>query len=265
MDYIAEYSSDSAEDERYAPVSTSPRETDTVSCHADSEATTATKNVGKTDVHQGRTRSFPHVEGQYATHVFLEISMPDSEHVRKAYNAFQSHLSTHMGPEARMHPIESGTRALIKRETMCLHVSLSKTVPITSVQMESLLRELKAAFRKKKRALHLRIGGAAKVLVNEDGTRTFVALHVTDPGGMVENMIESVSHVFIRHGLPKYYDSPDIHVSIAWCLGNSATGMLKEALSACSTLLQRLVWTTHITRVLCRIGAKDHCVWQAAA
>eukprot|EP00889_Picochlorum_renovo_P000878 jgi/Picre1/27908/NNA_000871.t1 len=237
MDYIAEYSSDSAEDERNAPISA---KTDTASCHADSEATITIKDAGKTDVHQGRTRSFPHVEGQYATHVFLEIALPDSERVRKTYDAFQSHLSTHVGPQSRMHPIESGTH-------------------------ESLLRELKAAFRKKKRALHLRIGGAAKVLVNEDGTRTFVALHVTDPGGMVEDMIESVSRVFIRHGLPKYYDNPDIHVSIAWCLGNSATGRLKEALSACSTLLHRLVWNTHITRVLCRIGAKDHCVWQAAA
>mmetsp|Transcript_5555 Transcript_5555/g.10891 ORF Transcript_5555/g.10891 Transcript_5555/m.10891 type:complete len:263 (+) Transcript_5555:58-846(+) len=262
MDYIAEYSSDSAEEERNAPISA---KTDTASCHADSEATITIKDAGKTDVHQGRTRSFPHVEGQYATHVFLEIALPDSERVRKIYDAFQLHLSTHVGPQSRMHPIENGTRASKNRETMCLHVSLSKTVPITSVQMESLLRELKAAFRKKKRALHLRIGGAAKVLVNEDGTRTFVALHVTDPGGMVEDMIESVSRVFIRHGLPKYYDNPDIHVSIAWCLGNSATGRLKEALSACSTLLHRLVWNTHITRVLCRIGAKDHCVWQAAA
>jgi hypothetical protein len=262
MDYIAEYSSDSAEDERNAPISA---KTDTASCHADSEATITIKDAGKTDVHQGRTRSFPHVEGQYAAHVFLEIALPDSERVRKIYDAFQLHLSTHVGPQSRMHPIESGTRASKNRETMCLHVSLSKTVPITSVQIETLLRELKAAFRKKKRALHLRIGGAAKVLVNEDGTRTFVALHVTDPGGMVEDMIESVSRVFIRHGLPKYYDNPDIHVSIAWCLGNSATGRLKEALSACSTLLHRLVWNTHITRVLCRIGAKDHCVWQAAA
>ncbi len=258
MDCIAEYSSDSlSRDEINAPFSA----TLPASRHADSEATTSTINTDETDVHQGRTRSFPHVEGQYATHVFSEISVPES--ARKAYEAFQSHLSNHVGPRARMHPIQSGSDAL--KNKMFLHISLSKTVPITRPQMESLLRELKHAFRKKKRALHLRIGGAAKVLVNEDGTRTFVALHVADPSGMLEDMIESVSDIFVRHGLPKYYENPDLHVSIAWCLGNSSTGGLKEAISSSSTVLQRCVWNTRITQVVCRIGAKDHCVWQAAA
>ena len=209
--------------------------------------------------HQGRIRSFPHVEGQFATHVYFELTGgEDNTHLGHLLQAFSTLGET-------FHPMEQP-----------FHVSLSRTVAITSIQMKSLLSELKNALQKplvipRKRprtsildmSLRVRIGESACILVNDEKTRTFLSLSVSMQGRTsLESVIGHVSRVFQRHGLPEYYQDPNIHTSVGWCLGNQEVEM-KRLLEKSQKYLGNLAWSCSLTRILCRIGKKDHIVWSS--
>ena len=212
-------------------------------------------------VHQGRIRSFPHVEGQFATHVYFELTINDEQH---------KHISQ------LLHVFDTGEETFHHMEEP-FHVSLSRTVAITSVQIQSLLSGLKHALKKsmttnRKRprkgileacSLPVRIGESASILVNDERTRTFLALSVSVQGSTpLEQVIHHVSKVFKRHGLPEYYKDPNIHTSIGWCLGNQKMHMQRLVESPlCQRSLKELSWSTSMTRILCRIGKKEHIIW----
>jgi hypothetical protein len=207
--------------------------------------------------HQGRIRSFPHVEGQFATHVYFEVDLPEnSASLRGDYSQLVQTLETACQGISSLHHIE-----------MPLHVSLSRTVPIRSIQIGSLLKGLQQTLTqnlKKNRSLDVRIGGSADVLLNDEKTRTFITLPVSDKGEeKLKNIIDRVSKVFVLHGLPKYYEDPIVHASFVWCLGDhhDAIIQLLQNSKAVSHMLQRLQWESKITRICCRIGKKDHIIW----
>lgn len=212
-------------------------------------------------VHQGRIRSFPHVEGQFATHVYFELTIngEQNKHISQLLHVFDT------GEETFHHMEEP------------FHVSLSRTVAITSVQIQSLLSGLKQALKKtimthRKRprkaiveacSLHVRIGESASILVNDERTRTFLSLSVSLQGSTpLERVIHQVSKVFKRHGLPEYYEGPNIHTSIGWCLGNQE-GHMQRLLESpiCQKNLKDLSWSSSVTQILCRIGKKEHIIW----
>lgn len=212
--------------------------------------------------HQGRIRSFPHVEGQFATLVYFELHLAQTG----------PHLSRLLGI------FDKGDHVFHRIEPP-YHVSLSRTVAIKSIQMRSLISGLKNALKsaigtaKRKRmrkgmwdlhgSLDVRVGESASILVNDEKTRTFLSLSVSMQGTMsLETVISSVSKVFKLHGLPEYYQDPNIHASVGWCLGNqekSMQGLLQSSDSQSS--LKHLAWSASVTRILCRIGKKEHVVW----
>jgi len=190
--------------------------------------------------HQGRIRSFPHVEGQFATHVFFEVPIHTFAHCipcpgringdgQDALRNWQSVIRKMSASVPEIVDMMEGDAPL--------HISLSRTVPITSMQISSLLSELRKAIQKIKKPQRLRIGPHASVLVNDEKTRTFVTLSVREMEGgqsSIQKCIDAVSKVFIRHGLPPYYDNPEIHVSVAWCLGEKHRDHLETILKAVS-------------------------------
>ncbi len=263
MEYIVTYTSSEeketdqdAERTRTSHCDT-PRSSSATTCKASAARTSSPES------HQGRIRSFPHVEGQFATHVYFEVTGgQDNKNLTRLIQAFES--SSTADGEA-FHPIQQP-----------FHVSLSRTVAITSTQMRSLLSELKhslhktfASFRKRPRksifesSLHVRIGEAACILVNDENTRTFLSLSVSMQGNAsLESVIDHVSRVFKRHGLKEYYENPNIHTSVGWCLGNQEMQMQK--ILDAQKNLRYLAWSSSVSRILCRIGKKEHIVWSSA-
>ncbi|XP_071747144.1 U6 snRNA phosphodiesterase 1 [Lepeophtheirus salmonis] len=62
-----------------------------------------------------------------------------------------------------------------------------------------------------------------KVFLNDDKTRTFVALNVLDSNNeFLCNIQEGVDSVLEERDLPPFYDPPEYHISLFWCLGNQA-------------------------------------------
>ena len=188
----------------------------------------------------GRKRQFPHVDGQYATSVFFRVpSSPELDAYLKMIDG-----------ASRLTPIPTDE----------LHVSLSRTVPIVHAQKASLLEELRKATqkvmrRRRQSSLDVRIGDQGMALVNDDGSRTFVALSVRDGVGVLGDLVDAVSSVFVRHGLPGYYSEKIMHVSVAWCLGDGRT-------DDCFTLGPEGVspYQVSVPQLLCKIGCKEHLV-----
>lgn len=219
--------------------------------------------------HQGRIRSFPHVEGHFATHVYFEVYFPKDGAVAEYMSRF-------------MQIFDAGDQKFYRIDPP-LHVSLSRTAAIKSVQIRSLLSGLQQALksilvtprRKKEKCvnnsyngLDIQIGKSSDILVNDEKTRTFLSLSVSVKGTndctLLEQIVVKVSNIFKLHGLPEYYDDPKIHASIGWCLGNQE-GYMQHLLQSpdAQRYLQRVGWNEHVTRILCRIGKKEHVVWSS--
>lgn len=166
------------------------------------------------DPHEGRIRSFPHEEGAYATHVYVTVSASDAL-AQKVRNARQQLLRSFPS----LHEIEEW------------HVSCSRTVAIRAPQIESLRRSLSHSLRRT-RAITYSFGGW-RSFVNDEKTRTFVAMEVGAGADSFRSLIRAVDACFVRHALESYYADPVPHVSLFWCLGDACDALnpLLDALS----------------------------------
>jgi hypothetical protein len=113
----------------------------------------------------------------------------------------------------------------------------------------------------------VRLGGA-EVLVNDDRTRTFLAVsasaapvgggaHAGSTSGTVAaaanpllRAIHAVSQAFQVHGLPAFYDYPRPHASVAWLLGDRApelkAALLRPDVAAADAELQLCHWQVQV-------------------
>lgn len=182
--------------------------------------------------HEGRTRSFPHVVGDFATHVYVEVSVPSEIEamLQETYRKLQSAFL--------------GLRWIEER-----HVSCSRTVALRSTQKESLRRALSQALRNTKPFVCSFDGW--DVYLNDDRTRTFFVLKVRFGKERFLDVIRHVDRAFKLHGLETYYSNPVPHLSIYWCLGDVAD-VARERLRflSCTTI----EWNASVHRILCKIG-----------
>lgn len=192
------------------------------------------EGVGAPDPHEGRIRSFPHEEGAFATHVYVQVSAGVGL-VQKVQSARLQLLRSF----PHLHEIEEW------------HVSCSRTVAVRAPQIESLRRSLSHALR---RTRTIAYGfGRWNVFVNDEKTRTFVAMEVGIGATSFLGVIRAVDASFVRHGLEPYYVDPVPHVSLFWCLGD-----VSETLRPIVDALPRLdggEGASHVAdAVLCKVG-----------
>ena len=139
--------------------------------------------------HQGRVRSFYHFPGNWATHVLVPFHQPESfsEFLASLQNAWPSEVS-----ELNMCAMHD------------FHVSISRTVPIRHHWIEPLKELLEHAFRGKRKFVcdFPKLG----IYVNDEKTRTFVALDVEIGVAQLKDLVQVVDKAFLEFGLPKYYD-----------------------------------------------------------
>lgn len=228
-----------------------------------------------------RVRNFPHVQGNYATHVYIEVSIPQRccDALRALVVALQA------ASPSPFHPlIEPTPQSLLPSKNACesptrsscgsYHISLSRTVAIRSHQIKSLLTQLRHQLRRLKRFSVIIASQNMMVLENDEKTSTFVALsagpitygaeHPTNP---LLRAMDAVSNAFQYHGLQRYYENPRPHVSIGWMLG-AQSQQVTDTLTANACVqfahqhLQKLTWTFECAEIICKIGQKSHVVWR---
>ncbi|KAL6580656.1 hypothetical protein OROMI_008680 [Orobanche minor] len=129
-----------------------------------------------------RVRSFPHVEGNYAMHVYIPVTIPLAQ--RKELALFLKRVASVVG-ELHVVDIDILLSNLIKDEQKFdqvvigreFHVSLGRAIPIRVHQRDSIMAMLRQRLQSRRR--YWIDFNKWEVFVNDDGTRTFLSIEVT--------------------------------------------------------------------------------------
>ncbi len=100
--------------------------------------------VDNPSLHQGRVRTAPHVEGQWAAHIFVPLKLDPKSALS---TVLTSAVARAIESVSILHPIGvymPGSDAWSTQEKHELHISLSKPVYLRSYQREDLKRAVKA-------------------------------------------------------------------------------------------------------------------------
>ncbi|XP_046557141.1 U6 snRNA phosphodiesterase-like [Haliotis rubra] len=149
--------------------------------------------------HCGRIRSFAHVEGNWATFVYVPVTPDD-----RLLELFTSLLSC--------------LRPLKFQLMSDHHVTLSRTVVIRHHWIESLRDSLKENLSSCDGCICDIV--QPRLYTNDEKTRTFLSLEVQEEGTHLRHYVDVVNKCFKEFRLQSYYENPSFHISIAWCLGD---------------------------------------------
>ncbi|XP_071686259.1 uncharacterized protein [Rutidosis leptorrhynchoides] len=215
-----------------------------------------------------RIRSFPHIHGNYALHVYIPVIIPSE---RKKELAQFLKKATALVPGLHVVDIDVPLHALVKDEEKLIqaalgrefHISLGRTVPIRVHQIDSVVAMLRQRLQFQKRFLI--DFNKWEVFVNDDQTRTFLSIENLT-GGLVEitKQIQSVNDVYKLHNLPEFYKDPRPHISIAWAVGDinqslkrAVGGEMKKYVNVGGSST-RSMFTCRFGNIVCKIGNKTY-------
>lgn len=221
----------------------------------------------------GRVRSFPHVEGNYAVHVYIPVVIPSD--ARKQL-ALSMKRAASLVPDLYAVDADYALSELCKDEQKLekvllsreFHVSLGRPVAVQVHQIDSFIAMLRQKFQPQQQ--YWMEFNKWEHFVNDDCTRSFVSLEVTRTGlPEITRQILMVDEVYRLHGLPEFYTNPRPHISLVWALGD-VSGKLKQALKdiekyqSSMSSLQKCNVRCKFSRVVCKVGKKVHDICKVA-
>jgi len=163
------------------------------------------ENEDSVTKHQGRKRTFEHVEGNWASYIFIPLI--ETNNVLLLYEKVIKLLKTDDRINVKLHSFQLKD----------CHLTLSRTVSVRHYWMDSMYTLLKEKFDSHSK-FFFSISGL-EVYTNDDESRTFVSLKV-DTSDSLLKAVTKVDQVFKEFNLPVYYTEPSFHISIAWFLGD---------------------------------------------
>ncbi|KAI0078224.1 hypothetical protein K474DRAFT_1771162 [Panus rudis PR-1116 ss-1] len=166
-------------------------------------------------LHQGRIRTTPHVEGQYAAHVYVPVYIEQgyrtSEVLQKIWCRSKQLLPLiHFIGE----PQSGADFGIIE-----LHISISRPIYLRAHQRE----ELKQAVRSIARSTNpfpLSFATFSE-LQNDEKTRTFLTLEVGAGHDQLQKLSNALVPTLRSFRQKEFYSEPRFHASIAWALMKS--------------------------------------------
>ncbi|KAG0145104.1 hypothetical protein CROQUDRAFT_723603 [Cronartium quercuum f. sp. fusiforme G11] len=174
-------------------------------------------------LHQGRKRSKPHVEGDWPTHIYLSLEIPDE--VKKLIDKVVEQLPQ---DTRKWH-------SLMITQDNKLHLSLSRPLTLKAHQRQTFRSSLTHAISK---AGHVKFHFARFCsLVNDDRSREFLALEVGSGHSTLKELIERINWVLSSFCLEEYYSKPIFHSSLCW---RSMKDEVDEKLIIKESILQEL-------------------------
>ncbi|CAN6470942.1 unnamed protein product [Victoria cruziana] len=143
------------------------------------------------------------------------------------------------------------------------HISLSRTVPIRVHQIDSIVAMLRQKFQAQKR--YWIEFNTWEVFVNDDQTRTFLSMEVGTAGlKEITRQIETVNDVYRLHNLPRFYENPRPHISLAWGLGDISHSLQQSAnelnRSRPSGGSSQKIFSCLFNGIECRVGKKSYTI-----
>ncbi len=158
----------------------------------------------------GRVRQFDHVDGHYAVHVYVPVSLHAT--LRAALRQCATDLAeASASSRERVHALDPSE----------YHISLSRTAMLPRHELDGFLDALRMGVRGCA-PLSLPFSGTLCELANDHRTRFFAALecgqarrgHAASGGALVD----AVDAVFARYRQQRFYEERRLHFSIAWSL-----------------------------------------------
>ncbi|OSD02417.1 hypothetical protein PYCCODRAFT_1390116 [Trametes coccinea BRFM310] len=173
-------------------------------------------------LHQGRRRTTPHVEGQFAAYVYIPLFV---ERQSKLYRLLLRIFQAARKLVPILHPIGISqadlaphTRELSppEQDPFELHISLTRPVYLRAHQRADFKRAVHDAAKAKRRfsASFATISD----LTNDEKTRTFLALEVGAGHDDFKELSERLTPTLRSIRQKEFYQDPRFHASIAWAL-----------------------------------------------
>ncbi|KAL5569736.1 hypothetical protein UlMin_026311 [Ulmus minor] len=213
-----------------------------------------------------RVRSFPHVEGNYALHVYIPVCIPST--LKKELALFLKRVAN-LVPGLHVVDVDIPLEVLLKDDNKLeqvalgreFHISLGRTVPIRVHQIDSVVAMLRQKLQLQK--WYWIDFSKWEVFVNDDHTRTFLSMEVTAAGlAEITKHIQAVNEVYKLHNLPEFYQDPRPHISLVWALGdisNSLKNVIEEERRfTIGGSSQKHIFTSKFSGIDCRIGNKTY-------
>ncbi|KAG6543184.1 hypothetical protein Mapa_015433 [Marchantia paleacea] len=214
------------------------------------------------DPHRGRVRSFPHVEGNFALHVYIPVTVPSNAKSKilplfeRAAKRFPDlHL---LGDESAD---VSAKGAFISKFGGEYHISLSRTVAVRVHQIDSVVSMLRRRFSSQNR--YFAEFGSWEVFTNDERTRTFLSLEVIKAGVCeMQTQVRAVDEVLKLHNLPTFYKDPRPHISIGWAVGDVSIPLKTVADDLNNYQNKELLWSSQVKKVECKAGQRVYVIWE---
>ncbi|CAL9243078.1 unnamed protein product [Arabidopsis halleri] len=213
-----------------------------------------------------RVRNFPHVDGNYALHVYIPVSIPPLP--KKEIVCFLKRVAS-VVPHLHLVEADVPLSILCKDDQKFeralgreFHISLGRSVPLRVHQINSVVSMLRQKLQLQKR--YSIDFNKWQVFVNDDCTRSFLSLEITTSGlSEISKQIDAVNEVYKLHNLPEFYKDPRPHISLVWALGDIRTS-LKGAVDGelrklrAGGCVQNRIFISKFSGIECKIGNKTH-------
>ncbi|KAI0711660.1 hypothetical protein C8Q76DRAFT_769439 [Earliella scabrosa] len=172
-------------------------------------------------LHQGRRRTVPHVDGQFAAYVYVPVFLPKRSRLFKlltrVFTAAKCDVPT-------LHPIgfsedvmkSSESTGDLDDESVELHLSLTRPTYLRAHQREEFKRAVQAVARSKHR--FSASFATLSELTNDERTRTFLTLEVGAGHDDFKALSDALTPTLRSIHQKEFYEEPRFHVSIAWAL-----------------------------------------------
>lgn len=155
-------------------------------------------------------RRFPHVDGNWASHIFLRVPTDDD-----------------LGEEMQR-PLAAAVQRWLGRTVALLsppaelHLSLSRTFTLLGHEIEPLVEALRTEMARVA-APKFELG-QLDVFENEDCTRAFLVARC-GVGPELSKLVQGVNRAVRRFGRPPYYDNGHMHVSLLSWVPNRVSAL----------------------------------------
>ncbi|KAF8073648.1 hypothetical protein FPV67DRAFT_1410341 [Lyophyllum atratum] len=166
--------------------------------------------VDRPELHQGRIRTKPHVEGQWAAHIYVSLIV---ERHSALYSVISDVLRDAKETSPTLNDFWSSSGSPKRRE---LHISLSRPTYLRAHQREDLKRAVKGI---SKRFSPFAVSFATFAeLVNDERTRTFLTMEVGAGHHELQAISAALTPTLQAIRQKEFYSDPRFHASIAWAL-----------------------------------------------
>ncbi|KAI0764719.1 U6 snRNA phosphodiesterase Usb1 [Fomes fomentarius] len=177
-------------------------------------------------LHQGRRRTTPHVDGQFAAYVYVPVPVSKQSRlfrlVKRIFMSAKEDIPS-------LHPIAFVTdespepdklRVELDNETVELHISLTRPTYLRAHQRQEFRRAVQAVARAKQK--FSASFATITELTNDERTRTFLTLEIGAGHDDLKSLSNALGPTLRSLRQKEFYEDARFHVSIAWALLDGA-------------------------------------------